>query len=707
MIELRILGVPEIRQLSPSASLHLAAKPLGLLARLAVDGPDSVTRRDCLLPLFWPELDEERARNALSQTLHRIRRVLGPGSITGRGTEEVQVAPALIKCDVVAFERALLRDLFVEALDLYRGPLLDGLHVVGAPAFEDWLDARRERFRRGASEAAGLLATREEAAGNPAGAARWLRRLLELAPDDEAAFRRLMHQLDRMGDRPGAMRAYRSFVQRLADDFGLDPHPETRTLAARVARPVAAAGAAGEASLPSVAVLPFTNLSDDPEQEYFCHGMTEELMTVLARIPGLRVSARASVFGLPDGAPDPGALGRQLRVDALVKGSVRRAGDRLRVNVSLIRTADDSQLRSERYDRPAGDVFAVQDEIARSTAEALRVDLLNWVRPRAGPVPTTDVEAHSLYLRGLFHRRKRTTADLKKACDLFEQAIERDPAYARAHAALAFTCALSGWFLFDVFAPGDAYPRAIAAAASGLSLDDGIAEAHTALGCIRYMYDWDGVGAEEAFRQALALDPENADALGNYAGLLVSCGRFDEAIALNRSGMSHDPVWIMPVAAEGVWLFTARRYDEAVSQLQRAHDMEPDFFLPLLFLGDAYRFMQRLDDARAAYETLLDRVGPRSLALARIGALDAVAGRRPDALARLAELRERAQNRFVGPALLADIHLALGERDRALSELARAVDERDTTLALVRIWPGYDDLRGDVTFERIMRPVGL
>lgn len=171
--------------------------------------------------------------------------------------------------------------------------------------------------------------------------------------------------------------------------------------------------------------------------------------------------------------------------------------------------------------------------------------------------------------------------------------------------------------------------------------------------------------------------------------------------------MVHDPLWIMPVAAEGVWLFAARRYDEAVSQLQRAHDMEPDFFLPLLFLGDAYRFMQQMHDARAAYEAVLDRVGPRSLALARIGALDALAGRRPDALARLAELHERAQVRFVGPALLADIHLALGERDRALSELARAVDERDTTLALVRVWPGYDDLRGDVTFDRILRQVGL
>lgn len=707
MIELRILGRPDVRQLSPSAvSLHLPAKPMALLACLAVDVSGRFTRRDHLLPLFWPELNEERARNALSQTLHRIRRVVGPGTIIGRGTEEVRVAADRLACDVVAFDRALSRERFAEALDLYRGPLLDGLHVPRSPGFEQWLDTERERLRRLASEAARALSMREERNGNPAGAARWLRRELEIAPDDEVALRGLMHHLDLVGDRPGAIRAYRSLVQRLTEDFGMDPAPETQALAVRLSRPVAAAPA-GEPGLPSVAVLPFTNLSDDPEQEYFCHGMTEELMTVLARIPGLRVSARASVFALHDAAPDPGALGRQLRVDVLVKGSVRRADDRLRVNVSLIRTADDSQLRSERYDRPAGDVFAVQEDIARSIAEALQVDLLTWARPRAVRAPTTDFEAHSLYLRALFHRRKRTTADLKKACELFEQATERDPSYAQAHAALAFTRALSGWFLFGVFAPGDAYPRATAAAASALSLDDGMAEAHMALGCIRFMYDWDVVGAEQAFRQALALDPENADALGNYSGLLASCGRFDEAIALNRSGMFHDPLWIMPVAAEGVWLFVARRYDDAVSQLHRAHDMEPDFFLPLLFLGDAYRFMQQMDEARAAYEAVLDRVGPRSLALARIGALDALAGRRPDALARLAELRERAQDGFVGPALLADIHLALGERERALGELARAVDERDTALALVRVWPGYDDLRGDVAFDRIMRQVGL
>jgi TolB-like protein/Tfp pilus assembly protein PilF len=708
VIELRVLGSPDVRQLSPSAvSLHLPAKPMALLACLAVDGSGRFTRRDHLLPLFWPELNEEGARNALSQALHRIRRVLGPGTIIGRGREEVRASPERIACDVAAFDRAIADERFAEAVDLYRGPLLDGLHVPGAPAFEHWLDSERERLATLAREATAVLAKREEGAGNPAGAARWLRRLLDIAPENEVALRRLMHQLDQLGDRPGAMRAYRSFVHRLTDDFGLDPAPETHALAARIADPAAAAHAAGEPRLPSVAVLPFTNPGDDPEQEAFCHGMTEELMMVLARIPGLRVSARASVFALHDAAPDPGALGRQLRVDAIVRGSVRRAGDRLRVNVSLIRAADDSQLRSERYDRPAGDVFAVQDDIARSIAAALRVDLLNWERSRAGPVPTTDVEAHSLYLRGLFHRRKRTTADLKKACELFEQATERDPSFARAHAALAFTRALSGWFLFGVCAPGDAYPRAAAAAAAALSLDDGIAEAHTALGCIRFMYDWDGVGAERAFRQALALDPENADALGNYSGLLAACGRFDEAIALNRSGMRHDPLWIMPVAAEGVWLFAARRYDEAVVQLQRAHDMEPDFFLPLLFLGDTCRFMQRIDAARAAYEAMLERVGPRSLGLARVAALDAVAGRHADALARLAELRERAEDGFVGPALLADIHLALGERERALSELARAVDERDTTLALIRIWPGYDELRGDVAFDRVMRQVRL
>lgn len=467
MIELRVLGRPDVRQLSPSAaSLHLPAKPMALLACLAVDGSGGFTRRDHLLPLFWPELNEEHARNALSQALHRIRHVLGPGAIVSRGTEEVKVAADRLACDVVAFDGAMRRKRFAEALDLYRGPLLDGLHVPRSPGFEQWLDTERERLRRSAREAARALSTGEERAANPAGAARWLRRLLEVAPEDEEALRRLMHQLEHLGDRPGAIRAYRSFVHRLADDFGLDPAPETHALAARIADPAAAGPAAGEPRLPSVAVLPFTNLSDDPEQEYFCHGITEELMTVLARIPGLRVSARASVFALHAAAPDPGALGRQLRVDVLVKGSVRRADDRLRVNVSLIRTADDSQLRSERYDRPAGDVFAVQEDIARSIAEALRVDLLTWARPRAGPAPTTDFEAHSLYLRALFHRRKRTTADLKKACELFEQATERDPSYAQAHAALAFTRALSGWFLFDVFAPGDAYPRATAAAAS-------------------------------------------------------------------------------------------------------------------------------------------------------------------------------------------------------------------------------------------------
>jgi TolB-like protein/Tfp pilus assembly protein PilF len=707
MIELRILGPPETRKTAGAPrSLHLPAKPLAVLAWLSVAGANRFVRRDTLLPLFWPEQTGERARNALSQTLHRIRRALGGDVIEARGMEELRVAPALVRCDVIAFERAVTDGHYGPALDLYRGPLLDGLYLAATPDFENWLDLVRERLRRTAADAARSLATREEDAGNPVGTARWLRRLLEIAPEDENALRRLMVQLDRAGDRPGAMRAYRRFVRRLDADFGLDPSAETEALAARLNQSTESVRAPGEGADPSVAVLPFTNLGDDPEQTYFCHGMTEELMTVLAGVPGLRVSARSSVFTIVETA-DPATVGRKLNVDAILQGSVRRAGDRLRVSARLVSTADGSVLRSFSYDRSPDDVFTVQDDIARSIADALRVDLLRESGSTATRAPTRDLEAHSLYLRGLFHRRKRTAADLVKARDYLEQAVGRDPAYAQAHAALAFTCALSGWFLYDASAPIGACARARTAVAAALALDSDLAEAHLADGCVRFMYDWAGADAERAFRRALALDPGNADALGNYSGLLVSCGRFDEAIAMNRSAQAHDPTWIMPLAAEGLWYFAARRYDQALVRLREAHELEPDFVVPLLFEGDCLRFMGKHTDARQAYHTVFERVGRWPLVVGRIGALEAEAGRRTEALARLDELRKLATRRFVGSSLVAGIHVALGDREGALRGLSRAVDERDTALALLHIWPAWDPLRGDPVFEQIAASVQL
>jgi TolB-like protein/Flp pilus assembly protein TadD len=675
-----------------------------VLAYLALEATGRPCRRDTLVALFWPELDGPHARNALSQALYGLRRRLGGSVLRGGGAEEVWVAPGEVWCDAIAFERALGEGRFLEAVELHEGPLLEGLHLSGASGFEDWLAERRARFQRRAGEALGVLIERDERVGNHAGAAEGLRRLAALAPGDESVMRRWMRTLERAGDRAGALRVYDGLVRTLATELGLSPAPETDRLAERLRAPSRTVGRLG---VPSIAVLPFADLSPDQEQEYFCHGLTEEVIMALAREPGMRVVARTSVFTGDVADRDVRDLARWLSVDAVVTGSVRRSGTTLRVAARLIDGESGYHLWSERYDRAAGDALGIQDEIAGAVAATLRERIATARGGRTPASRTRDVEAHDLYLRGLYHRRKRTREALAAACDCFRRCVVRDPEYADGHAALAFTHALSGWWLFDVFPPTQAYPVARSAAARALALDDRLPEAHLALACTRQAFDRDGPGAEVAFARALSLDPDNQDILGNYAGHLVLRGRFDEAIEITREAERLDPGWIMPPTALGLWKLAARRYDEAVNQLDRAAELEPKFFMPAMFLGDCHRFTGRPAEARAEYERAIGLVGREPILLGRLASASAAEGDLPTARRLVGELEALQADRHVLPSILARAHAAMGDPDGAFRCLDRAVEERDTTLVLLPHWPGYDPVRSDPRYEKLLERVRL
>lgn len=704
MLELRVLGTPDLRRAEEQTPIRLQPKRLALLAYLALESTARPCRRDTLVALLWPELSEARARNALSQALHGLRRKLGADVIRGGGAEEVGVAPEALWCDALAFDRAVGDGRFAEAVDLYEGPLLDGLHVAGAFTFEDWLGHQRMRLRSRAAEALELLIGRAERAGNYTGAAEALRRLAELLSGDESVVRRLMEALERAGDRAGALRVYGRFERRLAAELQMSPAPETARIVERLRAP---SPGPGGIALPSVAVLPFANMSGDQEQEYFCHGLTEEIINALARMPDLRVMARTSVFSSGAADRDVRDLGRWLAVGTVVEGSVRRSGGMLRITAQLVDADNGYHLWSERYDRPAGDMLGIQDEIAAAVASTLRERLVATRHGRRTVSGTRDPKAHDLYLRGLYHRRKRTRDALVTACECFQHCVKRDPEYAEGHASLAFTHALAGWWLFDVFPPRHSYPIARAAATRALALDDRLPEAHLALAYTRQAFDWDGPGAEVAFGRALALDPDNQDTLGNYAGHLVLKGQFDEAIEITRRAERLDPGWIMPPTALGIWLLAARRYDEAIAELKRAVDLEPRFFVAPLFLGDCYRFTGRLDDAAVEYGRALGLLGREPLILGRLASLQAERGDREGARALLAEIVAMTATRHVLPSIVARARLSMRDHDAALRWLRRAVRLRDTTLVLLPVWPGYDPLRGDPRFEALVERVRM
>ncbi len=705
MFEFRILGPPNLRRAGKPEAVHLQPKRLALLAFIAALSDDGPCRRDSLVALFWPERTEKDARNALSQALYQLRRALGREALISSGADDLVLSRKAVWCDIRAFRQALREDRLGEALNLYRGPMLQGLHVKDAPDFEHWLEIERERLRRSASDAASSLAEREERGGNSVGAANWLRRRLDLEPDDETALQHLMRSLEDLGDRVGALRAYDSFAARLEEEMGLRPSAKTCVIAERLR--FRSASRPEDARSASVAVLPFANLSGDPNKEYFCDGITEEIINVLVRLSGLRVAARTSVLAMKDKFIDVQTLARKLGVRTVLEGTVRQAGTKLRITAQLIDATDGYHIWSQRYDRPTEDIFSIQDEIAKGVAHALRTELIERPNPVRPSPPTQDMEAHAFYLRAMYHRRKRTPSQIEMACGYFQQAVERDPSYAAAHAAAALTYALSGWFLYDVLAPREAYTLAREAAETALRINERLPEAHLAVACTRMGFDWDAEGAEASFKRSLELDPDNLDTIGNYAGFLVLTGRTAEAIALTEPLEILDPFWIMPRSALGIWLFSARRYEEAIERLQQAQEMEPGHFVASLFLGDAYRFKGSADAARVAYERVLERIGRRPIILGRLGELHAEVGNTEVARRILEELRTLGEKRHVLPAVIAGVYLALGDRDHAFSWLQRAYDARDTMLTLLHLWPGYDSIRSDGRFQTLVDKVGI
>ena len=452
----------------------------------------------------------------------------------------------------------------------------------------------------------------------------------------------------------------------------------------------------------SIAVLPFDNLSHDPENAYFSEGIQDEILTRLAKITELKVISRTSTQRFKSAPGDLRQIAQQLGVTNVLEGSVQKAGDQVRVNVQLINAITDAHLWAETYDRKLTDIFAVESEIAKTVAETLQAKLTGSAERVLASRPTANPEAHQLYLKGRYFWNKRSGANLQKAIDYFEQAIEKDPGYALAYTGLADAHALVPEYARTP--AKEDMPKALAAARKAIELDDSLSEAHTSL-ANALQADLQLPAAEVEFQKAIALNPRYGTAHQWYGELLEGEGRSDEAVAELKRAVDVDPLSVIINASLGSILSTARRYDEATEQLRRTIEMDPTFFVTHWYLGDLLQDRGALPEAIAEYEKAT-KLDPDPNVLASLASAYALAGRKEDARKILDNLTKLSQQRYLPVYPLAAIDLALGEKEEALRLLDKSYSDREVDLiASVKIDRRFNALHGDPRFEALVKRV--
>jgi serine/threonine protein kinase/tetratricopeptide (TPR) repeat protein len=461
----------------------------------------------------------------------------------------------------------------------------------------------------------------------------------------------------------------------------------------------------GGAPLASAAVLPFVDLSPQKDQEYFSDGLTEELITSLSQVPGIRVAARTSSFQFKGQSPDVHEVGRKLGVGAVLEGSVRKSGNRLRVSTRLISVKDGYQLWSDSYDRDLSDVFAVQENIARSIVAALRVRLAPAPDSALASRPTGDLQAYDLYLKGRFAWNQRTGPALKEAVQYLEQAVARDSTFARAWAALA-----DAYILVVPYAggsPAATWSKAQTAANKALALDSTSAEAYTSLGYGNMIYGWDWSVAEENFRRAIRADPSYATGHHWYGDFLAGRGRLDESLREMRRAHELDPL-SRQIGAELGWVYyLMRRSDEAAAQIRQTLDLDPNYAQGHFRLGLVQIQQHHYPEAIASLKRAIDLGAFYPLAAAGLAYAYAVSGNRAAAMRIVNDLKRRSARELVPPVHIALAYAGLGDATRGLEWLNRGIDQRDIYIPENFFDPLLDPLRKDPRFGRVLARMGL
>jgi TolB-like protein/Flp pilus assembly protein TadD len=664
--------------------------------------------RDQLIAFLWPDADAERGRKLLSDSIYRVNRALDGDVITGTG-DDLRLNRGILGSDVADFEAAVDARDWQRVAELYTGPLLDGFFVPGSPEFDHWMETERAQYARTYGKALESLAVKAGDAGQAAEAVDWWHRLAALVPDDSRVAMELMRALESSGNRARALSHAREHALYLRESLGVQPDSAVQQLAEQLATPAesgAITGTIAPRGANAIAVLPFQNVSESETTSYFADGVSEELMYLLTRTPGLRVASRTSSFAYRDVKVDAREVGRRLHVDWILEGSIRRSGDTLRIAAHLTDARNGYQVWSDSFDRSSSDVFAIQAEIAATIATRIAPSLNGAVAPSTPPIVRSarDADTRDLDFQARFQFHKRTEANLRKAVELFERVVAREAEHTRAWAGLAETYAVLAFY--DFMAPRIAFPRAESAANQAIHLDPGLAGPHATLGCVDTFYHWNWESAEQRFRHAIELEPTNSTARHFYASMLATRGRFAEAEREMRHAADLDPLSMIAHSSIGWILVMANQNERAIRQLHVALQFNPNFCLANYWMGLALQQNEQSSDAIAYLLRSIELAPDSTLQRAALAHAYASAGDSGTARQVLDDLLAMEENgRYISSYQLAKVHVALGESSAALTRLERAHADRAHAMTYLTVDPQLRSLAGHPRVRRLIEQV--
>jgi DNA-binding winged helix-turn-helix (wHTH) protein/TolB-like protein len=459
------------------------------------------------------------------------------------------------------------------------------------------------------------------------------------------------------------------------------------------------------AQIKSIAVLPFKPLVSEGRDESLEMGMADTLIARLSNIRDINVRPISAVRKYAGIDQDAIAAGSEQRVDAVLDGQIQKSGEKIRVTVRLVRVLDGASIWASQFDEKITDIFRVQDSISERVAGVLALKLTGEEKKRLSESYTDNTESYQLYLLGRYHVNRLTDDGFLKSVAYFQQAIEKDPNFALAHAGLAGAYnALGG---FNVLPPKEVYPKARSAALTALNLDHQLGQAHTELAMVNLTFDWDWAGAEKEFKRAIEINPGDSDAHYFYSYYLAFMGQFDSAISEIRVAQELDPVSLVKLTGLAQVLIIARRYDDGLEQCRRALDMDPKLGFAHWLLGLAYTYKGSYEPAILALQKSIPLSADSPDEPASLAHAFALSGRKTEARKILEELKQQAKRKYISPGTIADLCFLLGDEDQAFTLFDRAYEERDNMVILLKVDPMFDPLRSDPRFTNLVRRVGF